>query len=128
MGDDRDIFGNELVAAKPTRTAQALEATAALKRVEARYVDAFKRAWSIEPILNFGRDRKQLKTLLTQLSEAEVLALMDTYFADRGRRGNYTVPEFVLAVPALRLEGQRQGSKDVRTVANVDAVRRGLKR
>jgi hypothetical protein len=97
-------------------------------RLETAFIERHRALWNCEPFRSsYSRERKLLKDMAVQLGEPEVLALIDQFFSNRNRRGDYTVLDFGRQAAALRLERQRR-PVDPRTAANLDAAARATGR
>lgn len=97
-------------------------------RLEAAFIAAHEQRWKCKPMRDYGRDRKGLKALAAQLSEEEIVRLIQVYFTSPDRqidRGDYTFQYFFKLVSHLRLLDQRRQT-DERTRENVDAARRAI--
>lgn len=100
---------------------------------EEKFKSEFARKFPGVPQLwSYGRDRRILKDLIAQSSEALVVdVLIPAFFAcrDRWLTRNYTVPDLKLAAQRLLLNLSQGGQRlHPRTAANVDEALKAVRK
>lgn len=129
-----DLFGHEMnQEPKKKRAAKEAEEPSRVPGLEAAFVARHQARWQVPPLLTpYGKNRRHLKDLAAQLSDDELLGLMDVFFdpatARKDRevdRCDYSIAAFVRLVPHLRILRQRSNGSG-RTEGNVEAARRAI--
>ncbi len=104
--------------------------------LESAYLTRHQTRWGILPTRKIGYERKELKTLVEQHSDDELIRLMDLYLdpsteqrSEQVKRSDFTLLSFTRLVPMLRLlQIRRRGTIHQRTAENVDQARRATGR
>lgn len=125
------LFGDDPKPEKKKAKPKA-ESDGRVVALETAFVVRHEERWKVKPLLTpYGKNRRQLKDLAGQLSDDEITALMDLFFATRDRdveRSDYTIAAFIRLVPHLRLLERRTAGPRGRTQDNLDAAARATGR
>lgn len=117
-------------AGKPAKAVKS--ATPGVPRCFERWDELFRQKWGMAPKhLAPGKYAAHFRELLKAYGEVEVLDLMARFFASNLRRivgGGYTVSDFYQVVPTLLLEDRKPQTDDSRTMENLAAARRAMRK
>lgn len=125
-GELPGLEGRPAKALKPKK----IESDGRVVALEAAFIERFHQRWGADVKLirkPIPYERRQIKQAAAQLTDAELIALMDVLFTTKDFevvRRNYTIGDFIYLLPRLQLMNRRNGSKSSRTQENLDAARR----